>query len=341
MRGNTFPISICIGILTGMLCAGALPALAQNEPGIGIVILDEGKADSDNGSYAYMGVNLGELTARARDRAEYPHKTGVIISGVAEGSPADEAGLQENDIVYLFNGSKVENAAQIVSLVRSQKPGDQVSLVIYRDGKEKKITVTLGSRKMPSITAEDLGKYSDALSLALGSIVKSGANLYTHPHFLRGWLGMVLTDLNEDLAPYFNAKADGGALVLDVEAQSPAAKAGIKGGDVLVSVDGTAVSDASDVIDALAELETGDTASLEVTRRGAKKTFEIEIEAGSELRQLFVAPFELSKIKRESLDRYRLDKSGEEAAALRREMKALKERLKEMEDRLNEVEKNR
>ncbi|MDD4856693.1 MAG: PDZ domain-containing protein [Candidatus Krumholzibacteria bacterium] len=306
-----------------------------------MIIGKEGEDErSSKDCCAYMGVTLNELTARMRSKADYPYKTGVLISGVEKGSPAEMADLQENDIVYLFNGTKVEDSAELASLVRKQEPGDRVQLSIYRDGKENKITVILGKRELQKMVSEDFGKYSKELSRAMGDVGRSAAHLYRRARFMRGNLGMALADLNDDLAPYFNAKTGGGALIIDVEAESAAGKAGIKGGDVIVKLNGDAVAGVDDVIDALAELDKGDTASIEITRKGTRKTFELEVEGDFGSTQIYIAPFERGGADEESIDR-RTPIKENESARLKEEMKDLKERLRKLEDRLNEEEKNR
>jgi C-terminal processing protease CtpA/Prc len=342
MQRNIFFISILCTILAGTICPETLLASAQDDSDQKAVIVggEEENERSSKDCCAYMGVTLSELTARMRSKADYPHKTGVLISGVEKGSPADKADLRENDIVYLFNGSKVEDAAELASLVRKQKPGGGVPLLIYRDGKEKKITVTLGKRELQTIIAEDFGKYSKELSRAMSGVGRSAVRLYRRACVMRGQLGMALADLDEDLAPYFNARAGEGVLILDVESESAAAKAEIKGGDVIVKVNGAAVADVDDVVDALSELYEGDTVSIEVARKGLRKTFELEVEGDFGSPQIYIAPFERSDVEEESVDRL-LPKREGETARLKEEMKELKERLKQLEDRLNEEEKNR
>jgi predicted metalloprotease with PDZ domain len=150
-------------------------------------------------------------------------------------------------------------------------------------------------------------------------------------------------DLNEDLAPYFSVKKGEGVLVFSVEAESPAAKAGIKGGDVIVSVNGVAVGASGDVSGELAGIEKGDMVSLDVLRKGVKKSYELMADADVASSRIFVAPFEQSGIKIKKAPAapvwVEADKSAQEALKLKEEMKALKERLKDLEERLGEVEK--
>jgi S1-C subfamily serine protease len=287
-------------------------------------------------SYTYMGVSIDDLTERGIREANYPRKTGVIVSSVAPGSAADKAGIREDDIIYLFDGVKVETATQLVALVQKRKPGDRVPVTLYRDGAEKKLSVVLGKREASALVIGPGGKSSDELAKVILDVKGPALELYKQSFLMRGHLGMTLAELSEDLAPYFGVKPGSGVLILAVNEGSPAAKAGIKGGDILTSVNGSEVADASGVIDELSGMDAGDTASLGVIRKGARKTFEVALATDDSWYRVSTAPFEGERSAREeALEK----KDQEEAAKLKQEMRALQERLKELEDRLDKAEK--
>jgi S1-C subfamily serine protease len=323
-------------VLAAVISSRASAAAAWSAPAPAAALV---RAEESAKAVAYMGVGLDELTARAARSADYPHRTGVVVSSVETGSAADKAGIKENDIIYLFGGVKVDGASQLVSLVQKRMPGDKVDVTIYRDGDEKKLALVLGTREEPAIAGEAGGKGSDELARIILDVDAPALELYKRSVLMRGNLGMTLADLNDDLAPYFGVAPDAGALVLDVDEGSPAGEAGVKGGDILTSVNGAAVSDVSDVIDALSDLEPGDTASLGVIRKGTAKTFEVELARDETWYRLSTAPFERDRAAKEKLDRYLLERDRGDEAGLKAEMQALKERLKELEDRLDRAEK--
>jgi C-terminal processing protease CtpA/Prc len=92
----------------------------------------------------------------------------------------------------------------------------------------------------------------------------------------RGRLGVRIEDLNPDLGDYFGVKDGKGVLVVEVMKDTPAERAGIKAGDVITSVDGHAVTDASDLTDRLGDAEGK--VPIQVVRKGAKRTIETELE---------------------------------------------------------------
>ncbi len=93
----------------------------------------------------------------------------------------------------------------------------------------------------------------------------------------RGWLGVHIQDLNDQLREYFKVPS-GGALVTEVEEDSPAEEAGLRAGDVIVEVNGERIDDAEDLIDEISRMEKGETAKIKVIRDGKEKVLEAKIE---------------------------------------------------------------
>ena len=93
---------------------------------------------------AYLGVRLQELN---EDLARYfgvePY-SGVLIAEVLEDSPAERAGLKAGDILTAIDGEEVESPQDVRDVLRDYEPGDEAELAVVREGKEKKIRVTLG-----------------------------------------------------------------------------------------------------------------------------------------------------------------------------------------------------
>ncbi len=332
-----------LGLCAACVCVLVLVAVsarAQEAP-VGVSLAASGgETENVKDCCTYVGIFMDELTASMKEKAGYPHETGVVISSVAPGGPAEKGGIVGGDICYLFDGVKVQDSATLAKLVRDRKAGEKVAMVIYREGKEKKLFVTLDKRTPPPAVKDELGSYSvEDLSKIMGDQYKK---VYLQS-MTRGHLGMALVDLNEDLAPYFSVKKGEGVLVFSVESESPAAKAGLKGGDVIASVNGVAVGTSGDVTGELADLEKGDMVSFGVLRGGVKKSFELEADADFGTNRIFVAPFEQSGIKIRKAPVPQgwkgSDMSKDETLKLKQEMKALKERLKDLEERLGDVEK--
>ena len=101
-------------------------------------------------SQAYLGVGVEPLHSSLINRiaSVVGGEFGVLIDEVAAGSPAEEAGLKPDDVIFKYDDQKVFNAEQLVRLVRGDKPGRAVTLGIVRDGKQENMEVTLGERQV-------------------------------------------------------------------------------------------------------------------------------------------------------------------------------------------------
>ena len=91
-------------------------------------------------------------------------------------------------------------------------------------------------------------------------------------HVTRGWLGLQIQSLNEDLAASMNLKGTEGALVSDVKRGGPAEAAGVKAGDVIRTIDGSTVHDSADLTQMVATLAPGSKVKLGIVRDGSEKT---------------------------------------------------------------------
>jgi membrane-associated protease RseP (regulator of RpoE activity) len=94
----------------------------------------------------------------------------------------------------------------------------------------------------------------------------------------KAWMGVRLHGLDEDMAGYFRVKADEGALVLGVEKESPAAKAGVKSGDVIVRIGREKVYEPGDVSDIIGDCRPGDKIEAVVVRKGIETSLTVELE---------------------------------------------------------------
>jgi len=298
---------------------------------------------------AFLGIYMDDLTLKMKRRSNYPLDKGVLVAKVIEDSPADEAGLEDGDIIYSFDGKEVEDPLQLSRLVGDKKPNDEVKIVFYRDGKKIETTVELGRRpwKVHEIDWEDIGKCARDIAIRAGKMGRYASRYIKDIFIFKGRLGIEVHDLNEGLAGYFKLSEPRGVLVLDVVEDSPADEAGIKSGDVIVAINGEEVSDIDDFTDKLGdmEFEKGDVVKLTVMRSGRKKTIKLEVtEENFDDLRFDVGPFGRSiRIDIESPDKiiqkHRIIEL--ERDKLRQELKKLKKDVNRIEERLRELEREK
>jgi serine protease Do len=233
----------------------------------------------------FLGIGLGDLEGEAR---------GAKVQSVESGSAADKAGIKEGDVIVRFDGETVRSAAQLSRLVGETPAGRSVPLEVTRGGATQKLTATLGERRMRVFEGRDFpGMHQFQFELpeppeppeapsAPGAprapraprawswnFGEGGDRL---PHLLPGLgprkLGLEYIDMGEQLAAAYKLSGKGGVLVTSVDADGPAAKAGVKAGDVILKFDGRTIGDASDLRDAVAAAEGGKEVALSVQRDG-------------------------------------------------------------------------
>ena len=207
----------------------------------------------------YLGVSIERISRDEREDLGVSH--GVLVTYVKSKSPADIAGILEDDVILYFDGKKIRRPNDLVEAVRNTEPKTDVKVTLVRDGKRLDIDVNVGKLRSPHI-------YSWKGDDDVITIVRSGG----------GYLGVQLHELNANLAGYFGVQEDGGALILEVEEGSPAADAGMKGGDVIVGMDGEEVIDPLDVHEILSDFEEGDEIDIEIIRHKKKQKFKVELD---------------------------------------------------------------
>jgi predicted metalloprotease with PDZ domain len=223
---------------------------------IGTIAAGPGRRSSRKG---YLGVSIERLTRDEREDLGVTH--GVVVTRVTEKSPAAKSGIVEDDVILYFNGKKIRRPDHLVEAVREVKPKSTVMVTLMREKKRMDLDVVVGRYRSSAVYS--WGGDGEHFSVLAGG----GA-----------YLGVELHSLNQNLAGYFGVDEDDGALILDVEEESPAAEAGMRAGDVIVSVDGDDVMDPYDVRDILYDFEEGDQIEIEVMRQKHQQTFTVELE---------------------------------------------------------------
>ena len=156
----------------------------------------------------FLGVSLQKVesdiaTAFGLNKAE-----GALVTSVLKDGPAERAGLQSGDIIIRVNDSKVESVGSLRNKISFTQPNEKVSLTLLRDGTEQKIEVTVDSHPENSISGESV----------------------------ENDVGISVEELTPELAQQFGYKESTGVIIKYVAPNSSAARAGLRRGHLILSV---------------------------------------------------------------------------------------------------------
>lgn len=217
---------------------------------------------ASHAAQGYLGVDIRDVTGDqlAVLKLKQPH--GAVIIQVDHDAPAGKAGLRENDVVLRLNGQPIAGQDQVRRMLRESPPGKTVVLVISRDGQEMTITAQMANREeverqaweqhfiVPEPT-EQPASSDDTIGNTPASgppspLIRGNSFIGTILMSAPSYTGAILEKMSPQLAGYFGAPSNTGLLVRSVEANSPAALAGMLAGDVVVRADTRTVASTSD-----------------------------------------------------------------------------------------------
>jgi serine protease Do len=236
---------------------------------------------------SYLGVDVKEIDVERAKALKLRDEAGVELTRVAEESPAAKAGLKAGDVVREFNGQRVEGTEQFVRLVRETPVGRSVKLLVYRNGSTQTIAATIGRRPRYAYGPDmrSLDREMERLRDNMERFHDFEVFIPDTPHAYMSWrsprLGMEGESLEGQLADYFGVKE--GVLVRSVLKDTPAEKAGLKAGDVVLKVDGTVVSTPNQISRALRGMTANKAFPLLVVRNRKEMAMQVtlaEIESG-------------------------------------------------------------
>ncbi|MBZ0269426.1 PDZ domain-containing protein [bacterium] len=256
--------------ITGLVAAVALavlPAVASAGPG-------QGNAGEGRDGRGYLGIHLQSIDGGLAEALDMKADSGVLVRQVEDESPAAKAGLRAGDIVTKLDGEAMTTPAGLRRAVRAHAVGDEVKLEYLRDGKSASAKVTLAEaegERTPK--AHGLARrFHDDVGRGMHRVreLRVGGD--------RGFLGVVTQPLTGDLGEYFGVKENEGALVAEVVEDSPAAKLGLKVGDVITSVGDRSIEDPGDLGEAVRSYEEPTKIALTWVRDKKEKRGEVELE---------------------------------------------------------------
>ena len=263
------------------------------------VFTDSGNSDGDDfqvlvGSGSWLGVGVSEVSSEKAKTLKLPEERGAVLGGVVPDSPAAKAGLKENDVVLEVNGQRVEGAEQFRRMIREIPSGRTASLTVWRDGRSQNIKVTLGKPATGKLKVLPEMPKSFSFSMPELKVMPDLSGLDRLRSFSmvspgRPLLGIDAESLEGDFGRFFGAPEGEGVLVREVFAGSPAAKAGLKVGDVITSVDGDRIRSASELREKLLTKKEDKAIQLGVLRNKSEIGISVELPQREENHEHFLS----------------------------------------------------
>lgn len=247
---------------------------------------------------ARLGVTVRDISAEGSNAGQ---PGGVLIEEVSEDSAASAADLRKGDIVVEYDGERVRSVRQFTRLVQESVAGRPIAMTVLRDGQRQTINATPGESSVFRRFGDDFYAFSDSLRGLRMAPPRPPAppaapappatprwefpDIETFVWRSRGALGITTGDLSPQLAEYFGVKE--GVLVSSVQEESAAAAAGVAAGDIVTSVNDTAVATPSQLRREVQRLRAGDAFTIVVVRDRKTMTLKGKMEEGREQRRSF------------------------------------------------------
>jgi serine protease Do len=228
-----------------------------------------------------IGVSVADV-----ENSDVKATSGVVIESVEDDSPAARAGMRQGDVVVEFDGERVRSVRQFTRLVSETPAGRQVAAAVLRDGQRVSLNLTTREAAMTRLFNDDARRSVEILrdyALKVPPVPVRPAPAPRPPVFenfvwaMGNPLGVTVNSLSDQLADYFGTKD--GVLVASVTEGSAAEKAGLKAGDVIVSVNGETVRDAAALRRQMQSVRSGGEFTLGIVRDRKSQTLKGKLES--------------------------------------------------------------
>ena len=203
----------------------------------------------------YFGVSIQDINHDLAKSFGLTDQKGALVSDVKEDSPADKAGLKQGDVVIGYQNQPIEDSAALQRQVTRAAAGDKATIRVWRDGRERTLTVTIGEQPDEVKTAR-----ADS------------------PSGESGLAGLAVQELDRDAILELGLKSGTkGVVVAEIEPDSPAERAGIVPGDVIREINRQPVQSIKDFERLASGLKKEEPALFLINRRGASLFLSVKI----------------------------------------------------------------
>lgn len=213
----------------------------------------------------WLGVRIQTVTDEIAESLGMDRARGALVAGLTEPGPAAEAGIQPGDIILTFNGQEVREMRRLPALVASTEIDEEVPVVVWRNGAETTLRVTIAELEEEETTTASAptGGKSDPAAPSRSETALPALGLSVMP----------ITDSTARQRFSLPPDADKGVVISAVEERGPASERGIQPGDVILEINQNPVTSASDL-----------TTRIEEARSASRKSVLLLIQSGSDMR---------------------------------------------------------
>ena len=203
----------------------------------------------------YIGASVQPLTPELAEAMKLKGQpTGALVGEVSPNTPSQKAGIKTGDVITAVNGKKIGDARELRLMIGSMPPGSKAQIQVNREGQSKTFDVQLA--EMPAGVTEEGGPEASAEESA-------------QPEKTTVFGGVAVADITDDIRTALNLPKDThGAVIAEVDADSPAGKAGLRDGDVIQEVNKQPVRNAKDLVAVSKKLKPNEKILIRVYSQG-------------------------------------------------------------------------
>src|SRR5205814_7457515 len=204
----------------------------------------------------YVGASVQTLTPDLADAMKLKDQpTGALVGELEPNAPAAKAGIKTGDVIAAVNGKKINDARELRLMIGSMPPGTKVQIEVNREGQKKTFEVELA--EMPAGATTE------------GAPAEASPEESAQPEKTTVFGGVAVADITDDIRTALNLpKEIHGAVIAEVDADSPAGKAGLREGDVIQEVNKQPVRNAKDLVAISKNLKPNDKILIRVYSQG-------------------------------------------------------------------------
>jgi len=189
----------------------------------------------------WLGVVMQDVNKALAESLELGKPQGALINAVEPDGPADTGGINPGDVIVRFDGEDIVDSGDLPHVVGSTAPGTKAKVEIYREGKRKTLNVVVGALDKDGPAVADKNNGNDRL-------------------------GLMVEELDDQERRQLRLR--GGILVADVAANSAAANAGLREGDIIVQLGYSRIDDLDEYLQVIEELPESTPIAIRFYRQG-------------------------------------------------------------------------